>query len=508
MKKVMKILPLVLVAAASLVSCSQQVSATIEISTPNTEETRVITPENLVVTETLSTIESKLYFNQQFLPSTGNVNILVIPTLIPNYEKIDFDNDGNDDKDKVKKDIETAFNGTQNLVNESVASFYKKSSFDKLNLTATVTDWFKISDANIGITNGASIETSDTPRIVEAAVKWAKESQYIDLTKFDNDQDGFIDGVWLIYSANNYHNGGPQTNTDNYFAYTSWGNLDADPEIENPVYGVYGWASYDFMYRNANFDKIDTHTYVHEMGHFLGLNDYYSDNYSYNPIGKIDLMDGNIIDLNNYSKMLLGWTKPYLVTGNASISLKSMQNLNNFIVIPGDSYQQDGNNFDPFSEYILVELYSPNGLNEFASNNFVGSSPKAPKTNGVRIYHIDNRKFIVNTTDEYNVFSKEYEGEKLNENVSLILPISNNRGPDVYSTMLGLPSEYNLFDEIRFIEANNKDTFSNGGYQIEKSFFKENDVFSMDKYGENFFVFNKLNNQDTFSYEIKVGGVK
>lgn len=87
MKKVMKILPLVLVAATSLVSCSQQVSATIEISTPNTEETRVITPENLVVTETLSTIESKLYFNQQFLPSTGNVNILVIPTLIPNYEK-------------------------------------------------------------------------------------------------------------------------------------------------------------------------------------------------------------------------------------------------------------------------------------------------------------------------------------------------------------------------------------------------------------------------------------
>ena len=68
-------------------------------------------------------------------------------------------------------------------------------------------------------------------------------------------------------------------------------------------------------------DKLDTHTYIHETGHFLGLNDYYSDTPTYSPIGKHDMMDANVGDHNSYSKMLLGWTKPYLVTGNGTIDL-------------------------------------------------------------------------------------------------------------------------------------------------------------------------------------------
>lgn len=511
-KKLAMALPLMTL-AVTVTSCGGTSNTNISITTEKTSETRIISPENVVITETLTTIENKLIAGQQFLPAEGDVNLLVIPVEIPGYEFIDINNDGEDDKEKVKNDINTLFNGVENLRNESVSSFYKKSSFGKLNLTASVTDWFSINnDSDLNYINGAAIEADDTYDIVNAAVEWAKNDQNINLTNYDYDKDGYIDGVWLIYSANNYQNGGPQTDSSNFFAYTSWGNTEIsdviEPSVSNPIYNLFGWASYDFMYRDGDFENVDSHAYIHEMGHFFGLNDYYTENYSYNPIGKADLMDGNICDLNNYSKMLIGWTKPYIVTGNAEINLKSMQNLNNFIVIPGDETEITNNEFDPFSEYILIEYYTNEGLNNYSSHTYVGSSPLSPKEKGVRIYHVDNRKFLLDTTDMFNISCKEYKNETLDETHQLVLPITNDRSPNIYNYYYNLDVNVNLFDEIRLIEARNIDTFSSGGYQTSKSFFKENDVFSMTEYGDAFFSFNKLNNRQTFSYEIKIGGLK
>ena len=67
----------------------------------------------------------------------------------------------------------------------------------------------------------------------------------------------------------------------------------------------------------------------------------------------------------------------------------------------------------------------------------------------------------------------------------------------------------NLYDEIRLIEANNVDTFSNGGVLKEKSLFKSNDTFSLETYGKNFFMNNNaFNNGDSFSYKVTIKEVK
>ena len=210
---------------------------------------------------------------------------------------------------------------------DSVKTFYQKSSYNKLNLGGEVTEWFNVSEYT-DYTNAAQIDSSQTYDIVRKAVNWAKTTLKIDMSKYDNDKDGYIDGVWCIYSAPNYTNGGPQTDYGNYWAYTSWGNQDDSvetPSTTNPIYNLFGWASYDFMYEGYGIEHVDAHTYIHETGHFLGLNDYYSDQMSYNPIGKVDMMDANICDHNSYSKMLLGWTKPYVVVGNAEICPKVLQ---------------------------------------------------------------------------------------------------------------------------------------------------------------------------------------
>ena len=474
-------------------------------------ESKVINPEDVNILETYYTLESKKMHNLQILPSTGDVNLLVIPMLIPGYENIDLNNDEINDNNKVLEDIEKAFFGTENEKYDSVKTFYQKSSYNKLNISGEVTEWFDIGEYT-NYTNAAQIDSAQTYDIVRKAVNWAKTVLKLDMSKYDNDKDGYIDGVWCIYSAPNHTNGGPQTDSGNYWAYTSWGNQDDSvetPKTSNPIYNLFGWASYDFMYEGYGLENIDAHTYIHETGHFLGLNDYYSDQMQYNPIGKIDMMDANVIDHNSYSKMLLGWTKPYIVTGNATIDLYSMENENSFIVIPGDSQKIENNSFDPFGEYILIEFYTNDNLNSNDSINKYSNGYQATSSKGARIYHVDNRKFLLDTSDEYNIKCDLYNNETLDDNHKIILPITNNRGRDNYNNYYSLDYNINLYDEIRMIEATNIDTFSTGGIQKEKSLFKTNDTFSMEKYGKNFFINgNTLNNGDTFSYQINFGEVK
>ena len=102
-----KVLPLIAASIFVISSCGENSSSvTLSISNTSKTNTQLITPDKVEITETLGSIESKLITGQQFLPSTGDVNLLVIPVVIPGYETIDLNNDGNDDKEKVKNDIE------------------------------------------------------------------------------------------------------------------------------------------------------------------------------------------------------------------------------------------------------------------------------------------------------------------------------------------------------------------------------------------------------------------
>lgn len=515
-KRFFPILSFGFILSVSLSSCGGEEpskynsKATIDITTTANVENKVFNPNDVEITMTMKDYESKGYYNTQVMPSTGNVNILVVPVLIPEYTTIDINNDGVDDKDSVLRDISTLFSGNpendERLKFGSVSSFYKESSYGKLHLNGVVADWFDVK-AELGYTKANEITSDVTTEIMEKAVEKYKKTTSDNMKSFDSDTDGFIDAIWLVYSAPDYTNGGPMLDDYNYWAYTSWANQDSDGDVDNPVANVYGWASYDFMYEGYETTSIDSHTFIHETGHFLGLNDYYSTdgNASYSPLGKVDMMDNNIIDHNSYSKMLLGWTKPYLVYGNATIDLNSMQNENSFIIIQSDDTEVS-NKFNPFGEYILIELYTNEGLNNIDSVN-VYDDVLAPKGKGVRIYHIDKRLYTI-TLDEINNNNsiQEYDGENLND--GLVTPITNSRDNDVYNTIFHLDNTVNLYDEIRLIEASGKDSFSNGGYQTLKSYFRNEGSFSLETYNA-FFENNKdgipaLNNGKTLSYKVGV----
>ena len=217
----------------------------------------------------------------------------------------------------------------------------------------------------------------------------------MDLSEYDSNLDGFIDGIWLVYGERNYSHKANATDDDVnlLWAYTFWENNNS-PVIDNPKANVYCWGSYDFMYEglsNANTMKIDAHTFIHETGHMLGLDDYYDydEKSTLNPTGCLDMMDYNIGDHNAYSKFLLGWVEPQVFNFESGLySLRPFESSGDCLLISTSR----NNNISPLEEYLLIEYYTPTGLNEFDSiYSYTSKYPLLFTQKGVKVYHVDSR---------------------------------------------------------------------------------------------------------------------
>lgn len=321
------------------------------------------------------------------LNALGKQNVLVIPVVVKGFEI--------NATSKVLNDINESFNGNSTSW-KSVKGFYQESSYDKLDLNFTVSSWFnpnltytEMYAKNNGKTEG--LNDGGTWNILESAVSWYKTNYPSDdITKYDNDKDGFIDSVWLIYSSPNHSKMnylGIPASTNPFWAFTYFDyNNEKLSKVSNPVPFLYSWASYDFMYEGYGLSGIDSHTYIHETGHLLGLDDYYDVNGESNPMGCIDMMDYNIGDHNAFSKYALGWIKPYIVDKSMTVSIKSLVETGESLIVKSNKY-----NSTPFDEYFMIQFITPTGLNykDYIEGYYKGL--KVYSDYGVMITHVDAR---------------------------------------------------------------------------------------------------------------------
>ena len=312
------------------------------------------------------------------LPSTGTYNALVIPV------KFSGDTITQAQLDKLNK----AFNGTSADTGwESVKTYYQKASYGKLNITFDVQPVCRMQYSssyyeNLTATDeqsGQDYKNGDNVILHEAL---AKLDSAIDFSKYDTNNDGSIDAVYLIYSAPvDYSN-------DSFFwAYVTWDGTDN--QYDNKYAYYYMFTGLDFMDEgsaNNGSMTINTETFIHETGHLLALDDYYD--YDSNAgcnegLGGCAMMDWNIGDHDAYSKIMMGWTDATIVNETQTITIKSLQKQGDVILIPlsfDNSY---------FCEYLLIDLYSAQGLNELRSEH--GSTVLYGGAEyGVRIYHISS----------------------------------------------------------------------------------------------------------------------
>ena len=324
-----------------------------------------------------------VYGNAKAMKATGEGKVLIIPIWFS--DSIDCISEG--EKEGIRDNIRKAYIGTNEETGwRSVKTFYEEESWGALKLDAVVTDWYECgkSSATMGSSNGR------TNLCLKDAVAWYKETYNDDCKQFDADGDGFIDAVIMIYGYKNYANL-KDTSKDNLWAYCYHTNNVAN--VDSPTPSSYFWASYDFMYDSDNGGygwvrncKIDTHTYIHEMGHILGAEDYYDYANIAVPAGGFSMQDYNVGGHDPFSRLGYGWVKPYVPTESCQVTIKPFEE-NGDLILLSPNYEDS-----IFDEYLLLELYTPTGVNEFDSvNRYENRYPKGPENPGFRIWHVDAR---------------------------------------------------------------------------------------------------------------------
>ena len=444
--------------------------------------------------------------------STGDVRLLVVPIEFVGYEF----------KGNFETDLNLALSGDNNesLHSESLASFYKKSSFGKLNLNFSIAPIYKTGLTPYeayqkSFTSAEELGLDDTDNaiyLVQAAVESARQRSGFDFKQFDRDGNGNIDGVIAVYSCPNSRDNATIGSFDThvfYWAYTYWALKNANRE--KPTLNTYFWMSYDFLYNKEG--GLDGHTLIHEFGHMMGLDDYYiedscpyKDVASFLPLGLSDMMDGNILDHNAFSKAILGWIEPKVIYDSAVYQLEKANKAGDCFLIPSSSW-----NGTLFDEYFLVELYTPDGLNELDSTNKYPNRPLGFTIPGVKIYHVDAR--VVATTIRLNgkggiekeesvyyngadIKADHYGYERRYFEVGASNCSKNQNRADVH------------FSLIHLMEATGVNTFMEGSFFKNETLFQEGDEFTLDEYGYEFMPkIRTLNNGDAFPFSIRVDSV-
>lgn len=264
-------------------------------------------------------------------PTTGNVTGLVIP--------VDF----------IDAPIGSEIYKSINPEYQSVSSYYYNSSYGQLNMSFDVLPWYRMSKHSKYYELLDEGYTGDTPGVSAIIHEVFKNINInYDFSKYDSDNDGFIDCIYIIYSTNIDYLGG-----DFWWAYQYY-NLD-EIYYDRKLPFSYVFAGFNFLFED---DKTcNATTFIHETGHLLGLEDYYDydDTKGFNKggLGGYDMMDANIGDHNPFSKMSLGWVKnPQIANKTTTQYTLSSFNKTGDILMVCDNYDSSKG---VFQNYFLIQ---------------------------------------------------------------------------------------------------------------------------------------------------------
>lgn len=332
-----------------------------------------------------------------YLPSVGDVNLLVLPIMLTDYTL-----SSSEQLTQQARLDRAFFGGDGEFSYYSVKSFYEQSSYGKLHLSGTVAPWYasSLSTRDLYMMDNPNKGTAYGPSyLIQEALNYYVSHNDVDITQYDQDKDGYIDAVWAIYSAPNYSN---LRNPNDYYANTFWAfcwwNPNAEADVSNPGLNAFGWAGLDFLDEEATLEGYSTRTFIHETGHLLGLDDYYSySQYPTMPLGGFDMMDYNVFDHNAFSKFALGWIEPYMAK-EGTITLRPFVETGDALILPSSS----GFNGSAFDEYLIVEYFTTDGLNAYDDQNGLWSysiPPQVYHDGGLIMYHVNASLMQVNYTN-------------------------------------------------------------------------------------------------------------
>lgn len=224
-------------------------------------------------------------------------------------------------------------------------------------------------------------------------------NQGVDLKTYDQNNDGILDNVVIIFAGNNEAEGAPVE--------TVWPHQSDISSLNQKVSGVLlGKYACISEFKGASGDnRPGIGTFTHEFGHILGLMDLYDTDYEVggqaNGLGSLSLMangnynnDGNSPPyLNIFEREMLAWaTITELKTGNITLEPVQTSNTGYFI------------NTSSIGEQFVIENRLSSGWDKYIS--------MMESVRGMIIYHVDQssndaggttafQRWIENTPNAY-----------------------------------------------------------------------------------------------------------
>jgi M6 family metalloprotease-like protein len=251
----------------------------------------------------------------------GNKNMLI---LLVNFQDKAFNYTWQDFNDKYNVEGDTAYGATGSL-----SEYYMDCSHGRLNINFTVVGPYTLSNTSAYYSANA---TWDRVREMAHDAVMAADSN-VDFSNYDSDGDGKVDFVHIIYAGTGRNSTG---NVDEIWPH-SW--YFGDSVIVDGV----GFRKYSCSNERQSASRINgIGTAAHEIGHDLGLPDFYDTDYAGSggqstTLGEWELMDAGSYNnnantppyINSYAAYNLGWIDSLItLTDTKDCLLSPLNNTN------------------------------------------------------------------------------------------------------------------------------------------------------------------------------------
>lgn len=345
---------------------------------------------------------------------------------------------------------------------ESMSAFFERSSKGTMHLTGKV---FRYTTSE-----NQSAYDNDKGKLEKECYEAFKDQ--VDFSDYDMDNDGYIDCTLFTVPVGAGDDnwwpcaGASSTQSSEY----QWDNASNSWKLVDNSYTVDGEKIGHIITGNADPSdgsvygtgtKNFNSSYLHEMGHCMGLPDYYlysydsttEDCWGFHGSAASELMDDATSDMGAFSKLMLGWYKEdqvnvYKTTdGTKTYTLYNAQTDDgNCVIIPVNNTLDAQYN----SEYFIIE-YNTNTGNNSSNINWTGTK------SGVRIFHISAE---ISDNGYWKYYTYE-NGSELNQSSSygrrLLRLVNDGNGPFTSGSVID-----NSVSGFGFYDSSNNETVDPG----------------------------------------------
>lgn len=267
----------------------------------------------------------------------------------------------------------------------SARDYFIDSSYGKFSPTFEVYGPYDLSK-NMSEDGGNDRSGSDrNPTGMVVEVCKLAEADGVDFSKYDTDNDGYVDNVYVFYAGKGEANGGSEdTVWPHRWVIDPTYNFSGTKE-DTKVSGVYLYdyaCSNEICEENQHYignDLQGVGTFIHEYGHVLGLPDLYYTGYGNARTLEIyDVMDySNYLNYGRtpvsysaYERMFCEWVTPEQIFPDGNSTQVELPLIAEgkvlLITANGKEHNMDGKNPDP-NEFYLLENKPDTGWDYYAN---------------------------------------------------------------------------------------------------------------------------------------------